>query len=95
MGRSLTPTTDALPLAGDHADAFTSAYYINVTNYTHGLVHNGSIIYRRTELTLSLDRSAEPIEDLFVGMYLTIGNESRTIVKYSVLREVPRVGGRV
>ena len=68
--------------------------HINVTNYshdTHTHTHkhmSGTIIYRRTELTLSLDKRAPPIDDYFVGTYLTIGNETRTIVGYNVLREV-------
>lgn len=79
---SETPVTEELQLQGPDASVFTSSFYMNLTNYSHGVVHNGSIIYRRTEVHLSLDRSAPTIEDIYVGMYITVGNESRTIVAY-------------
>ena len=85
---SLTPTTAELPLANAHADAFASAHWVNVTNFSHGPVHNGSVIYRRTETTLSLDQSAPAVADLYTGNFITIGNETREIIGYNVLREV-------
>jgi len=45
---SETPVQQQLPLGGVHADAFTSAFFINVTNFSYGPLHNGSIVYRRT-----------------------------------------------
>jgi hypothetical protein len=88
LAGSETTMTHELQLANADAQGFTSAFFINVTNYSHGAIQHGSIAYRRTETTLSLDRGAPPIDDFFVGRYLTVGNESRTIVGYNVLREV-------
>ena len=85
---SLTPTTAELPLANAHADAFASAHWVNVTNFSHGPVHNGSVIYRRTATTLSLDQSAPAVAGVYTGNFITIGNETREITGYNVLREV-------
>jgi hypothetical protein len=75
-----------LRLGGSDSQAFTSGYYENVTNYTYGLLLRGSIVYRRTEVSLSLDRSSgAPAVDLFyAGYFLTVGNETRIIVAYNV-----------
>lgn len=88
LAGSETKMTHELQLGDADAQGFTAAFYINVTNFSHGAVHDGTIVYRRTETTLSLDRRAPPVDDFFVGRYLTVGNESRTIVGYNVLREV-------